>query len=304
MVACVIALVMSYIAWLHGFHIDIPNHGILASDFMKGWSDSLTLFGVNFIFLLACSVLMISLNKHFMFMEGVSALYSSLFILFVACIPQLSARWNEGSGVAFGILCCNLVLFSLYEQRKCTNRIFLLAAILSALSLWQVAFVYYVPLFLVGLIQMRVFTGRGLLAFIFGLITPYWIALGLGIVEPSELQYPQLQPFSIFREFPVYSYMVLGMLFLGLIFMASIFFTLMKYKLQIRAYNGFITLLLFWSFIMMVVDNVNALAYFPIFIATVSIQISHFFSTNNFKRRYIFLLIIFAIIGFNYIWAI
>lgn len=293
---------MAYAAWIKGCYLTEPNQGILSIPVLKGWQNSLTLFGINFILIAGCTVIMIALNKGFSFLGGITSLFASLFILFETTVPILSARWNEGSVVALVTLICMFILFSIYEDRKSTSRIFLIFTILSSFTLWQVAFLYLIPLFIVGVIQVRVFSFKALLAILFGIITPYWITIGTGLVNIADIQLPTLIPIYTLNEIPQYFLSAAVIAFMGVVAVVANFFTLMKYRLQVRVYNGFILLLFLFTLGMMLFDANNAPAYFTLLTLNVGMQIAHWFATNSYKRQYIAVIFVTIVMLANYVW--
>lgn len=44
--------------------------------------------------------------------------------------------------------------------------------------------------FFIGFLQMRAINFRGVLAALFGLITPFWIVIGLGLIDPTTALLP------------------------------------------------------------------------------------------------------------------
>ena len=44
--------------------------------------------------------------------------------------------------------------------------------------------------FLLACVQMQVFNGRTLVAALIGIITPWWILLGFGIISPADIHLP------------------------------------------------------------------------------------------------------------------
>ncbi|MEG0701665.1 MAG: hypothetical protein RR442_09110, partial [Muribaculaceae bacterium] len=78
-----------------------------------------------------------------------------------------------------------------------------------------------------------------------------------------------------------------GTLLIGIVLLIANMLHIFKYKLQIRAYNGFIIILLFTAAVMIGVDYQNMLNYIPLLNCCVAIQVGHFYTINTFKRRYI-----------------
>ena len=280
------------------------DQGILKFDIFQPMQGYLGMMILNGTLIAAVALIIIAINKKYAFLGGVTALSASLFLLLQACFPSLSAQWCEGSLVAFISILCTAILFSCYENKYSMSEVFLIFVLLSAFSLWQVAFVYLIPLFIIGVIQVRIFSAKAAITIIFGIITPYWIALGTGIVSIEDLQYPALVPIFKTETLTRFFWGALGVAAIGIISVFSNVINLIKYKLQTRVYNGFILFMMLVCLVMIFFDYNNVQAYFPLMNAVVSMQIAHLFAVSNFKRRYIFIFLLLILMGAFYTWQV
>lgn len=302
-IVVVLGALMAYSAWLRGIYYPYTDAGISSTLFLQGWQNSFTLVCVNYALIVFATIIMILLNKSYLFLGGLTMLFASLYILLECAVPDLSATWNSGSAVAVVTLICMFILFSCYENRASVNRIFLIFTLLSAFSFFQVAFVYLLVLFFVGVVQIRAFSLRTFLAMIFGIVTPYWLAIGFGMWNPLNFVFPVPVPIYMLDVIPFYFVSAAVIAFIGIVAVVANFLTLMKYRLQIRVYNGFALIMLLLSMALMIVDAGNALAYFALLNVGVAMQVAHVFFASTFKRRYIFIVLIFLLMVANYVWA-
>jgi len=150
-----------------------------------------------------------------------------------------------------------------------TRRVFLIFFILSLASLVQYAFMFYIPVAILGLAQMRILNFRSVLATVIGIICPVWILYGFGVMELSDIGWPQFE--SVFSRLSVPDmitvFAAVGItMILGFAAMCANLMKILSYNAKFRAYNGFLTLLLISTMIFMIVDYGNLSVYFPMLV--------------------------------------
>lgn len=134
-----------------------------------------------------CAIALWLLNKTYNFLPGPGAIFSAIFLIACGATPDLSATFSPGLTVAAVVLWSTYILFGLYGRRRATSQCLLLFSLLSWGSMAQQACLMLAPVFLAGLVLMRVGRPREFMASLLGLVTPYWIVLGLGIASPEDL---------------------------------------------------------------------------------------------------------------------
>lgn len=253
-----------------------------------------------------CALLSL-LNKAYSFIKDVTYVFASSFLLLNIATPEIATRLCDGSLLAVIVVLLAYILFSIYQSQYPQRRIFLISVILSSCCLFQYAFVYLIPVFFIGFLQMRAVNVRSVLAMLFGLVTPFWLMLGTGIVGMDEMQVPQLV--NVWRDFDIKQSGYILVLFsttafLTLVLLFTNVLQIINYKMQIRAYNGFFLVLTIFTMIMMAVDYNNAMVYLPVLNLCLSIQIAHSFTIKKYLRRYIpYLLFVFSCIGV-FVWRV
>ena len=126
----------------------------------------------------------------------------------------------------------------------------------------------------------------------FGILTPYWIVLGSGLVPTDALVWPHVD--SAFSGAGAALAVAGGVLAVGMAAIGVNSFTLISYRLQLRTYNGFTLLAILWAVIMIVADSGNASLYIPVLIVNVAMQLAHCLNAKPYRRRYIAVLLIMA----------
>lgn len=253
-----------------------------------------------------CAVLSL-INKIYSFTRDVTYIFASSFLLLSIVYPEIVTRLSDGTILALIVVWLSYLLFSTYQSMYPQRRVFLISVILSCCCMFQYTFVYLIPVFFIGFLQMRAMYIRSALAMLFGLVTPFWIVLGLGIIGLEDLHAPQLA--NVWEHLGVEQYRNVIILlsvtaFVTLVLLIANVLQIINYKMQVRAYNGFFFVLTILTMIVMAVDFDNVMVYFPVLNLCLSIQIAHSFTIQKYLRRYIpYLLFVLSCLGV-FVWRV
>ena len=183
LLATLVALAMFAVA----FFVDTPNTlagnmGIcLPSPNMWGLSP---LWGwiTNLIFMTVLTVTLFLVNKEFSFVQGSDTVLTGMFIIMASSNTWISGTLSSTLLLALANLICLLVLFGCYRKRNSAQELFVIATILSLGSMIQYAFIFMMPAYLIGAMLLKCFNFKGFIAFLMGIVAPYWVGVGLGII--------------------------------------------------------------------------------------------------------------------------
>lgn len=131
-----------------------------------------------------------------------------------------------------------------------------------------------------------------------GLITPFWILIGTGIIALGDFSLPAMHNVWGYLNSMQSLTMISSVAFAVITVVALMAVNLIKiysYKAQPRAYNGFFSILTIATIIIMAIDYGNMLNYLPVLNCCLAIQIAHTFSMNNASKRFIAYLIFMAV---------
>ena len=243
---------------------------------------------------LTCALLLL-LNRRYAFMSGMTTLMVGMYAILEAAVPEITGTWHHGNLLALAVVFGLHILYASYEKRR-TERFMLVAAIIAAGGLLNVAFLYTLIPIALATVQLRQMTFKTLLALALGTVLPYWLAVGLGLVPLEALRIPVVQPLlSLSPEaFAPHLIAAAVALAIGIVAVALNFLHLVKYKQQLRVYNGVTLVLMLYAALMMVVDGANSLTYLPLLNAMVALQVAHAYRASEALRRYIFVILIIA----------
>lgn len=244
------------------------------------------------------TVIMLMLNKVFNVLRSMTSLYIGFFALMQLATPDLFTQFYSGTLLAIVVPACIFLLFSCYRDPGTTRHIFLIFFLLSGFGTTQYCFLLYVPAFLIGCAQMRIFNARTVLAAIMGLITPWWILAGFGAIDPATFTLPSFYSIlsTINAEDTLLLLITLGttagimLLFFVLNFMKTI-----AYNARARAINGMFIVIALTTIAVMAIDYTNILSYIPMLNFCAALEATHYLSTHRADRSVIAILILYAV---------
>ena len=296
-VGAIIAAISAWLTWR-----------ALPSYTPSGWSCIMPelSWGINFMLLAATAGAMIAINRQFNILRTLSVFFAAYFIFTTCSTPDISSFLSASSILAAGIILCMWILFTLYNERYSDRRIFLIFAILSAGTLYNWKFLFFIPVFIVGLAQMRILRFKKIMAALIGIATPPWIAFGLGIIPIPAIPH-------IFFTSPALLLQAPG----GLPFLCTVVLTMaigflsgsinllriLGFNARARAYNGFLAILGIYTGALAIINFTALPDYVTLLNACVAFQVGHFFRATASRRGYIVILLLLASYTSLYIWA-
>lgn len=259
--------------------------------------------GLNLLIML----MLLLINKTYNLLRTMTWLPVGLFAIMQGAMPQQLLTLNSGPLVGLVIIIGLFMMFGTYDN-PASNRTIFTAFLLMALgSTTQYCFAFFIPLFWVICLQMRVLTPRAFTASMLGIVTVWINMLGFGFIDFNSLHLPDIR--SIFASADghsaLYLLTVTGITVLMLI--ASVAANAMKafaYNARARAFNGAFLLVSLTTIIAMVFDYDNCLAYVPLLNLNAAYQITHYFVNHRYERQYIAVIGIIGVYLALYFWRI
>lgn len=242
----------------------------------------------NLSALLVATVTLYFFNKQFTVVQGSDTVLTGMFI-FTACSNVWVSGILTSSGImALANLICLSVLFGCWQKHNATQEMFLIATILAVGSMFQYAFIFMTPVYLLGAMMLKCFNFRCLVAYLMGLAAPYWVAVGLGIVSVDAFTMPTFT--NLFDGFASRSGLLVGMLnvavtaFIGLILAFNNGVRLYAGNTQRRLYNMVVDLLGVACVMCMLLDFNNMVAYMATLYMITAFQLANLFALWHVHR--------------------
>lgn len=249
---------------------------------------------------------MIMANRQFNLMRTTSLFFAGLFMVSCGATPTLFTSGIMPALLALTVMTAMWVMFSVYNERRSDRRIFLVFTLLSAGSLLSPVFLFYIPVFLIGLGQMRIFRFKKLLAALIGIATPWWIALGLGVVPLPRLPHIFFTPPSMILDNPggwPFMATVALTLVVGFLTGSVNLIRILGFNSRARAVNGLLSLTGIATGVFAMVNFTNLSTYVVLLNVCAAFQTGHFFRATVNRRGYIFVLSLLASYAGLYIWS-
>ena len=233
-------------------------------------------------------------NKEFSFVQGSDTVLTGMFVIMAASNTWTSGMLSSSGIMALANIICLILLFGCYRKRNASQELFVIATILSLGSMIQYAFIFMMPVYLIGSIMLKCFNMKVLAGFLMGIVAPYWIAVGLGIIPPDAFTMPTFT--NLFE-----GYASKGGLFIGLVnvaltvliaFILALNNSVKLYagNTQRRLYNMVINLLGIVATICMIVDFNNMVVYLTTVYMIAAVQLGNLFALWNVHRGWLWLL--------------
>lgn len=222
--------------------------------------------------------------------RALTTLPASFFLAMVTAMPDIMDQLYTGTVMAFAIVVCIPLLWSSFADVGRLRHIFLLFFILSALTMTRYCFAVYIPVFILGCIQMKIMSLRTIIACILGIATPWWIALGIGLIEPPAIRMPDFSQFSLVFDFDGTLNLILVLVTTSVLLVVAWcanFMKVLTLNANLRAFNGSISLIALFTVLAICVDFSNAVAYLPTLMLASSYELAYMFGTSHGDRRYI-----------------
>ena len=227
-------------------------------------------------------------------------------IFTTAATPEVMGQFTASSLLAIAVMGATWIMFSIYDRRVSARRVYLVFFLLGLGQLVEYCFVLYIPVFIIALGQMKIFSFKKILAAILGNITPAWIAWGLALLPKPELPILEFthpaRLLSMPESWPLLAAVALTLL-TGFVFGNLNLIKIMGFNAQARAYNGLLTILSIATGIFALVNFTNITFYIILLNACVAFQVGHFFRFTVMRRGYIAVVSLMAAYLGPYIWA-
>lgn len=286
----VIAMSCSYMAMTRGAVAPFTGQGGLALPSANnwlpggGWASWGVSMGVNAL----SAVMAIVINRAFNVLRSMTMLFAGLYAIMMIGTPSLFGQLYGGTLLILAVLMSQMILYACYASPGDTRRIFLMFFIMSLTALVCRAALFYLPVLLLGCVQMRVLNWRSFLASLIGVITPAWILLGFGIISIDHFTWPNLENvFPLLDSGDMLPYIVtVGFtMLIGLLATLVNLVKMIGYNTQTRAFNGFITVVLIATAALTIFDMEDALIFVPVLNMFSAIQLAGFFSRHDNSRH-------------------
>ena len=142
------------------------------------------------------SAILYLINKNYSLIRTGQPLGASFFRPLCFSNLPVGGHWSTMPFVTLFVLVIFATLFSQYRPRNATRAMFFAATCLSVGSMFEYAFIPLALATFIGAFIMEAMRAKEVLAMGLGLIAPYWVGIGFGLINPLDMRIPV--PHTIF----------------------------------------------------------------------------------------------------------
>ena len=240
--------------------------------------------GINTLMIALAIILAFFFNKKHSFVRSTEALLPTAMAVILASNPVNTSYFGAPVVMLIVNLVCLDIMMKTYGSENATTSMFAVATYLSVGSMVQYAFLPFMAVYPVMALMAKTLRIRESVAYLMGLIAPYWVALGFGLISFSDFSMPQ---FLSDLPDPDGNYLPLVLISLGTLALVGLIMTINNAMLiyagnmRVRTFNNMINLLGFASGIFMIIDFDNFGAYASTLCFAVAVQVSNFFAMRR-----------------------
>ncbi len=240
--------------------------------------------GINTLLIALAIFLAFLFNKKHSFVKSTESLLPTTMAVILASNPVNTSYLGAPIVMLIVNLICLDILMKAYNAENATTSMFAVATYLSVGSMVEYAFLAFILIYPVMAIMTKVLRIKEIVAYLMGLIAPYWVALGLGLISFSDFKMPH------FLESLPYAdgnYLIMVFISIGTLALIGLIMTLNNALLiyagnmRMRTFNNMINLLGFACGLLMIADFDNFGAYAATFCFAIAVQISNFFAMRR-----------------------
>ncbi len=249
---------------------------------------------INVLCLLATGGILLALNKVFTFVRSMTHLFVSAFFLLQLAHPSGLVSLNAGTLLGLMGAVTLMPLFASFQDSHAQRSIFLIFALVATGVMFHYGFLMLIPVYLLGFANMRVLDFKGVLAMLIGLVTPFWIVMGLGIASPSDAHLPQWALMER-PQLTIQFGMALATSAIGIALMVMNLLTVVNYRMQPRVYNISLMIMLVMVIITLCLDYHDLAVFLPLLNLMVAVQMAQAYTlgaSSRFRNLFVLLLMV------------
>lgn len=226
-------------------------------------------------------------NKQLNFVPETRPIMPFALLLLLSCNCVSNMTLSTSTLLLLCNVLCLFIILSTYEERNATKEFFMAGTLPAIGAMTQYAFIVMIPVYIGAGLLMKSFRWREFIAFIFGLLAPFWIAIGLGLVSPFSFKLPQT--LTIFNQKTVESDIFYTLIAAGLMSLIALILSLyngvrlFSRNSRLRCMQMSINLMGYVAVAATIFDFNNFVAYFGTIALWLSIETATLFHLYRFK---------------------
>lgn len=240
--------------------------------------------GINALMIALAVVLAFFFNKKHSFVRSTEPILPTAMAVILASNPVNTSYLGTPVVMLLVNLVCLDIMMKSYGTENATNSMFAVATYLSVGSMIQYAFLPLMLIYPVMGVMAKVMRLKETVAYVMGLVAPYWVGLGLGLISIFDFRVPR---FLVDIPNADGNFLLLVFISLCTLALVGIVMTINNAmviyagNLKVQSFNNMINLLGLTCGVCMLIDFDNFGAYASSFCFAVAVQISNFFAMRR-----------------------
>lgn len=235
------------------------------------------------------------LNRTYNFIRSTQPVLPAMFLILAGSNPWINYYLSSSTLICLVNLISLSLLFGCYNSHNATQPMFVIGTLISIGSMVQYAFLPMIVAFVIGAIIMKSFRLKEFMAMAMGLVAPYWVGIGLGLIPIDSFNIPEFT--NLFSDFAKASEIFVMALSVGIVAFFGIILALNNsIKLyagnsRINALNMTITLLGLVAIVCIIVDFSNMLAYLDTLYFSAAVQVANLCALWHLRKEWLVVLV-------------
>lgn len=290
--AVIISFVMCLCSYLFSVQKEISgNFGIClpSPDLWK--IDPLLSWLINIVLIAVATIGAAALNHSYNFIRTTEPVFQVMAMVLVCCNPSITFELSSSVIILVVNLLCLAFIFRAYASPNATQDMFAIATFLGIGSMFQYAFIPFIAAYLLMAIVIKVMRLKEFLAFIMGLVAPYWVGLGFGLISIENFQFPQIV--NLFSEYENATELFLllastaTVILLGIMIGLTDSVRLYAGNSKVNALNFCISILGIITIVCVILDFNNMLAYLATLYLALAAQLANICALWNIRKKWL-----------------
>lgn len=148
------------------------------------------------------AILLFLINKSYNFIKTTEPALVVVFLIMAASGPWFTQSLNTSVLLCLANVVCLGIILDSYDTTNATQELFTIGLVVGIGSMVQYAFLPMAVVYILWALYMKVLRIKETLAFLIGIVCPYWIALGIGWLHFSQLHFPSINPLFSYEKDP------------------------------------------------------------------------------------------------------
>lgn len=234
---------------------------------------------INTVLIGVIAFLLYLINRSYNFIRTTEPAMVVIFLIMAASSPWFTQELNTSILLCLANVVCMGILFDSYDARNATQEMFTIGVVIGFGSMVQYAFLPMAMVYLIWALFIKVLRIKETLAFIAGLICPYWILLGFGWLKFEDFHFPSINPLFTFSPNPEEFILLLSAIAIaaGIGFILTVINSMKLYagNSKVNALNLCVSVLGAASVVCILVDFDNMAAYVATLYMACAVQLTN-----------------------------